>query len=58
VNRNQRAEELETLRLALAQFALRLDAFEKRLKDRQAKTSAEPSGPCPVADLNVKLLSQ
>jgi hypothetical protein len=37
-----RAEELNNLRLALATFALQLDAFEARLKGRQGKSTAEP----------------
>jgi hypothetical protein len=38
---DQRTEELNSLRLALATFALQLDAFEARLKGRHA----EPSKP-------------
>jgi hypothetical protein len=41
-NRHSRAEELNSLRLALATFALQLDAFEARLKTRRTKTNAEP----------------
>ncbi len=36
--KSQRAQELDNLRSALAKFALRLDALEKRLKDRQTNT--------------------
>jgi hypothetical protein len=39
---DQRTEELNSLRLAMATFALRLDAFEVRLKDRRTQTNAEP----------------
>ena len=39
----RRAEELANLKLALAAFALQLDAFEARLKRRQVKIGAEPS---------------
>ena len=39
----RRAEELANLKLALAAFALQLDAFEARLKRRQIKVNAEPS---------------
>jgi hypothetical protein len=42
---NQRAQELSNLKLALATFALRLDAFEARSKSRPTKTNAEPSKP-------------
>jgi hypothetical protein len=42
-HRDARAEGLESLRLALAAFALRLDALEARLKNRPAKFNAEPS---------------
>ena len=42
---DQRAEELNNLRLALATFALQLDAFEVRLKNRRTQTNAEPSKP-------------
>lgn len=35
MSRDPRAEELSNLRFALATFALHLDAFEARLKDRQ-----------------------
>ncbi len=41
----RRAEELKSLGLALATFALRLDAFEARLKGGPAKMSAEPTKP-------------
>ncbi len=39
----RRAEELASLKLALATFALQLDAFEARLKRRQVRGSAQPS---------------
>ena len=42
---DQRTEELNSLRLALATFALQLDAFELRLKGRRTKTNGEPSKP-------------
>jgi hypothetical protein len=42
MDHNSRAEELNSLRLALATFALQLDAFEARLNTRRTKTNAEP----------------
>ena len=42
---DQRTEELNNLRLAMATFALQLDAFEVRLKDRRTQTNAKPSKP-------------
>ena len=39
----QRTEELNQLRLALATFALQLDAFEARLRRRLTKTNVGPS---------------
>jgi hypothetical protein len=36
-----RAEELNNLRLALATFALQLDAFEARIKGRLTKPNGE-----------------
>jgi hypothetical protein len=42
---DQRAEELNNLRLALATFALQLDAFELRLKVRGTKINGESSKP-------------
>jgi hypothetical protein len=38
---DQRADELNNLRLALATFALQLDAFELRLKGRRTKTNGD-----------------
>jgi hypothetical protein len=48
-----RAEELHSLRLALATFALRLDAFEARLKGRRTKPTVEQSTrhACNLGDL-------
>jgi hypothetical protein len=43
MDHDPRAEELNSLRLALAAFALQLDAFEARLKTRRTKISARPS---------------
>lgn len=40
---DQRAQELSTLKLALATFALRLDAFEARMKSRLTNTNPEGS---------------
>jgi hypothetical protein len=37
----QRTQELNNLKVALATFALRLDAFEARLKTQLTETSAE-----------------
>ena len=42
---DQRAQELNVLKLELATFALRLDAFEARMRRQLTKTSAEPSKP-------------
>jgi hypothetical protein len=38
---DHRAEELNNLRLALATFALQLDAFEARIKGRPTKPNGE-----------------
>jgi hypothetical protein len=40
---NQRAQELNHIRLELAAFALQLDAFEARTKRRLAMTTPKPS---------------
>jgi hypothetical protein len=40
---DRRAEELDSLRLALATFALQLNAFETRLKSRQTRINARSS---------------
>lgn len=40
---DQRAQEVNNLKLELATFALRLDAFEARMKKQLTKTKAEPS---------------
>jgi hypothetical protein len=40
---HRRAEELKSLGLALATFALRLDAFEARFRGGPAKMGAEPT---------------
>ena len=45
---DQRTEELNELRLAPATYALRLDAFEARLKSRLV-TNGEPLNPVPGA---------
>jgi hypothetical protein len=42
---DQRATDLSQLKLALATFALQLDAFEARLKGRSFKTSVKASLP-------------
>jgi hypothetical protein len=39
---DQRAQEISNLKLAVATFALRLDAFEARMR-RLTKTNPEPS---------------
>jgi hypothetical protein len=46
-NRDPRATELSHLKLALATFALQLDAFEARLKCRSLKTTVQASEPVP-----------
>jgi hypothetical protein len=40
---DQRAQELNDLKFALATFALRIDAFEARMRSRLTKTNAESS---------------
>jgi hypothetical protein len=40
---DQKAQEISNLELALATFALRLDAFEARMKSRLTKTNPESS---------------
>ncbi|MDA9488737.1 hypothetical protein [Bradyrhizobium sp. CCBAU 11361] len=40
---DQRAQEVNNLKLELATFALRLDAFEARTRNQLAKSNAEPS---------------
>src|SRR5258707_14531382 len=45
MDRDPRVEELTNLKLALATFALQLDAFEARLKDRSPKTTLKASHP-------------
>jgi hypothetical protein len=41
MDQDPRAKELDSLRLALATFALRLDAFEARLKDQARKAKVD-----------------
>ena len=40
---DQRAKEVNNLKLELAAFALRLDRFEARMSDQLTKANAEPS---------------
>ena len=40
---DQRAQEVNNLKLELATFALRLDAFEARMRNQLTKSNAEPS---------------
>jgi hypothetical protein len=42
MNRDPRAEELNNLRLALATFALHLDAFEARVRGGPLRTQMKP----------------
>jgi hypothetical protein len=42
MNRDPRAEELINLRLALATFALQLDAFETRVRGGPLRTHIKP----------------
>jgi hypothetical protein len=42
---DRRVEELHNLRIALATFAVHLDAFEARLTGRPAKPFVEPAKP-------------
>jgi hypothetical protein len=45
-DRDPRAEELNNLKVALATFALQLDAFEARIKVRPAKPHIEMANRC------------
>lgn len=46
---DQRLKELANLRIALATFAIQLDAFEARLKGRPSKLTIVPSiNPIPI----------
>jgi hypothetical protein len=47
MSRDPRAEELHNLKLALATFALQLDAFEARLKSLRLKTTVKVVHPAP-----------
>jgi hypothetical protein len=40
---DQRAQEVNNLKLELATFALRLDAFEACMRNQLTKTNTEPS---------------
>jgi hypothetical protein len=40
---DQLAQEVNNLKLELATFALRLDAFEARMRNQLTKANAEPS---------------
>jgi hypothetical protein len=46
-----RAEELNNLRLALATFALHLDAFEMRTREGPFRTGMTPRIPIPPPDV-------
>jgi hypothetical protein len=48
--RDARAEELDNLRLALATFALQLDAFEMRASDALLAARREASSAIPRPD--------
>ena len=56
MSRDQRAEELHKLKLALATFALQLDAFEARLKSLRLKTTVKAVHPAP-SDNRLKIVS-
>jgi hypothetical protein len=47
MSRDPRAEELHNLKLALAAYALQLDAFEARLKSLRLKTTIKAVHPAP-----------
>lgn len=47
---NKRAEELNNLRLALATFALQLDAFEMSVSREALRAGAKPGVSVPPAD--------
>jgi hypothetical protein len=47
---DRRAEELNSLGLELATFALKLDAFEARMKLRPGQTRKHPTEPDLAAD--------
>ena len=53
MDRDQRSEELNNLRLALATFALQLDAFEARLKSRSFKANLRPFKPAAAPDIGL-----
>jgi hypothetical protein len=55
MDRDPRVEELTNLRLALATFALQLDAFEARLKGRSPKTTLKAFHPAPPEECIVPL---
>jgi hypothetical protein len=46
-----RARELNNLKLALATFAVQLDAFETRISEVPPRAGAKPGIPVPPADV-------
>jgi hypothetical protein len=50
-----RARELSNLKLALATFALQLDAFEMRMSEVPPKIGPKPKIPVPPADIDYRL---
>jgi hypothetical protein len=50
-----RATELSNLKLALATFAVQLDAFEMRMIEVPPRAGAKPGIPVPPADIDYRL---
>jgi hypothetical protein len=50
-----RARELSNLKLALATFAVQLDAFEMRMSELPQKTGLKPASPAAPADIDYRL---
>ena len=55
--RDPRAEELNNLKMALATFALQLDAFEARLKGRLSDPNKAPLSTAPDIGFANKIVS-
>ena len=59
MDRDPRAEELNNLRLAMATFAIQLDAFEARVKGGPLRIGTKPkiADPPPDIDLAIKIVA-
>jgi hypothetical protein len=59
MDRDPRAEELNNLRLAMATFAIQLDAFEARVKGGPLRIGTKPkiADPPPGIDLAIKIVA-